>query len=514
MQGFVSVWRILTPAKRMTLIAAVAATIFLFSVLARTASTPPMSLLYSGLDAHVAGEVLAALDRSATPYEIRGEAIYVPAPKRDSARMALAAEGLPDKGQGGYELLDRLSGFSTTSDMFDATYWRAKEGELARTILATPGVSAARVHIANPQTGPFSRNTPEPTAVVTVTTGASRLDAPQAQAIRYLVASAVAGLNAERVAVLDSERGVILMPGEPNSMAPDPRGIADREQKMENDILNLLEARVGPGNARVQVALEVETEHEAVSERIFNPDGRVVSGKETTEISETSSGGGGSGGAVSVASNLPEGEAGAGGQSRSQRTETKETIRYDMSETKREREKFPGAVRRLSVAVFINQIAEEAEDDGEPVLRTDEEIGKLKTLVANAAGLNEERGDTLTIETLPFMALSSDGVLVKSNPMGEFVQQHLMTAIQIVVLSLVTLILALFVVKPLLAPKDLPAQLAAAAGAPAIGGPQTAAIASSHSPDAIAALKEVAATRSDEAASLIKSWLETTEDAA
>jgi len=98
--------------------------------------------------------------------------------------------------------------------------------------------------------------------------------------------------------------------------------------------------------------------------------------------------------------------------------------------------------------------------------------------------------------------------------MGEFVQQHLMTAIQIVVLSLVTLILALFVVKPLLAPKDLPAQLAAAAGAPAIGGPQTAAIASSHSPDAIAALKEVAATRSDEAASLIKSWLETTEDAA
>lgn len=499
----------------MTLIAAVAATIFLFSVLARTASTPPMSLLYSGLDPHVAGEVLAALDRSSTPYEIRGEAIYVPAPKRDSARMALAAEGLPDKGQAGYELLDKLSGFSTTSDMFDATYWRAKEGELARTILATPGVSAARVHIANPQTGPFSRNTPEPTAVVTVTMGASRLDAPQAQAIRYLVASAVAGLNAERVAVIDSERGVILMPGEPNSMAPpDPRGIADREQKMENDILNLLEARVGPGNARVQVALEVETEHEAVSERFFNPDGRVISGKETTEISETSSGGGGTGGAVSVASNLPEGEAGPGGQSRSQRTETKETIRYDMSETKRERETFPGAVRRLSVAVFINQIAEEAEDDGEPVLRTDEEIGKLKTLVANAAGLNEERGDTLTIETLPFMPLSSDGVLVKSNPMGEFVQQHLMTAIQIVVLSLVTLILALFVVKPLLAPKDLPAQLAAAAGAPAIGGPHVAAIASSHSPDAIAALKEVAATRSDEAASLIKSWLETTEDAA
>lgn len=167
----------------------------------------------------------------------------------------------------------------------------------------------------------------------------------------------------------------------------------------------------------------------------------------------------------------------------------------------------------MSVAVFINQITNEGEDGADPVLRSDEEMQKLQTLVANAVGLDEERGDTLTLETLPFMPVSTGGVLVTANPAGEFMQQHLMTAIQIIVLSIVTLVLALFVVKPLLMPKDLPAQLAAANMA-AIDGGETPALSSAQTPDAVAALKEVATTRSDEAASLIKSWLETTENAA
>ena len=69
---------------------------------------------------------------------------------RDKLRMDLAAQGLPAAGGAGYELLDGMSGFGTTSQMFDAAYWRAKEGELARTILALPNVRTARVHLAVP----------------------------------------------------------------------------------------------------------------------------------------------------------------------------------------------------------------------------------------------------------------------------------------------------------------------------------------------------------------------------
>ncbi len=83
--------------------------------------------------------------------------------------MNLAADGVPAGGSQGYELLDSLSGFGTTSQMFDAAYWRAKEGELARTILANPEVRAARVHISAISARRFDRDF-RPTASVAVTT--------------------------------------------------------------------------------------------------------------------------------------------------------------------------------------------------------------------------------------------------------------------------------------------------------------------------------------------------------
>ncbi|GAB4519891.1 MAG: flagellar basal-body MS-ring/collar protein FliF [Amphiplicatus sp.] len=521
MQGLVSVWRILTPAKRLMLVGAVAAVVVSFSILARTASTPKMALLYAGLDGRTAGQVVAALERMNVPFDVRGEAIYVPAAKRDSVRMSLAGEGLPETGQAGYELLDNLNGFSTTSDMFGATYWRAREGELARTILATPGVKAARVHIAAPQTGAFARNRPAPSASVTVVMGAERLSRSQAQAIRYLVASAVPGLPADQVAIIDSSRGVVLEPGRDEEVV-DVKDAADRAQALENDILELLEARVGPGNARVNVALEIDREREAVSEKIFNPDTRVVTGKETTEITETTQG---RGGAVTVASNLPEGDGAAGAGSRTERAETRETVTYGVSETTRQREKLPGSIRKMSVAVIVNQVAENpAEEGGEPILRTEEELAALRELVARAAGLDESRGDTLTIQALPFRAAPDEGVLVEANPIGDFLERHLMHVIQTLILAVVTLVLALFVVKPLLAPKNLPApsaeaqpqpSLADAAGAPAaLAGEGPAGALPAAEPDAIATLRELAGAKSDETAKLIQSWLDAAEDAA
>lgn len=516
MQGLVSIWGILTPAKRLMMVASVAATIVAFAMLARTASTPNMSLLYAGLDGRTASDVIGALERMDVPFEIRGEAIYVPVSKRDAARMSLAGEGLPQQGQAGYELLDTLNGFATTSDMFDATYWRAKEGELARTILSTPGIRAARVHIASQSSNAFSRNRVKPTAVVTVTMSQGRLEGANAQAIRYMVASAVPSLAPEQVAVLDSIGGVILSPGSDESMATEVADSADREQKLENDILNLLEARVGAGNARVQVALEIDMEREAITERVFDPNGRVIAGKETRETSETSFGG--SSGAITVASNLPSGDAApAGEQSRTERSETNEKIDFDMSEIRREREKLPGATRRLSVAVFVNQIVEEAiEEGGEPVLRTSEEIETLRELVANAAGYNEERGDTITIQTLPFKPISNDGVLVEADLVGDFIERHLMQTIQIAILSIVTLVLGLFVVKPLLSTKAVPQQTQFAAIDTETPNPQLTSAASTPAapPDAITTLQEIANTKTDETANLIKSWLETAEDAA
>ena len=511
MHGLMTVWGALSVPKRIMLIGAVAATIAVFSILARTASNPSMALLYSGLQPSAAGEVVTALEGMNVQTDVRGDSIYVPASRRDFVRMALAQRGLPQQGQAGYELLEELNGFSTTSDIFDVTYWRAMEGELARTILATPGVSAARVHIAFDRSGAFSRNRSEPKGVVTVTMGRGALDVAQANAIRYLVASSVPGLSAEQVAVLDANAGVVLSPGKIDSVQSGQNRTEERERKMEADILNILEARVGPGNARVQVALEIDTEREAISEIVYDPAGRVVSGREVRETVENSTGANAS--SVTVASNLPEGDAPTGGsQSTTERTQTDEILTYDLSQIRREREKAPGAIKRLSVAVLVNH-AGTADADGVVQLtpRADEELAALRELAVMAVGLNEERGDTLTIQSMPFQPIENDGVAVERDAVGDFMERHLMSVIQIAVLSIVTLVLGLFVVKPLLSTKGAPEPLEPIAVAPP---PETVAQFAPEPVDPVDALKGIAGERTDDAAMLIKSWLEEEETAA
>src|SRR5690606_5352011 len=184
---YLGVWQALDMWRRIIVVVATLAVFALVLIIARGAARPSMQLLYAGLDPAGAGEVLAALDQRGLAYEVDGSAIYVEAAQRDALRMGLAAEGLPRLDSGGYELLDGLSGFGTTSQMFDVAYWRAKEGELARTIAATPAIRSARVHIAvAPQSG--FRTAPKPSASVTVSAAAG-ISRAQARALRFLVAS-------------------------------------------------------------------------------------------------------------------------------------------------------------------------------------------------------------------------------------------------------------------------------------------------------------------------------------
>ncbi len=174
MQNLLDLWANLGNRRRAIVIGATVAMFLAVLGLARMAGSTNMALLYSGLDGRSAGDVIAALDAQSASYEVRGTAIYVDESLRDNLRMVLAGQGLPATGGTGYELLDSLSGFGTTSQMFDAAYWRAKEGELARTVLALPEVKSARVHIAQAPTQLF-QDQGKPTASLTVVTATGRI---------------------------------------------------------------------------------------------------------------------------------------------------------------------------------------------------------------------------------------------------------------------------------------------------------------------------------------------------
>ena len=444
MQQIKSFWDGLDTRRR--LIAALATVAIVAGIvgIARVAAEPDMALLYSGLDATAAGEVVAALEAEGIAFSVSDSAILVDRTARDRIRMTLAARNLPAGGPAGYEILDGLSGFGTTSQMFDAAYWRAKEGELARTITGSPDVRAARVHLANPVSQPFSR-TPAGSASVTVTMARGELSRGQAEAIRYLVSSAVAGVSPEAVAVMDAARGVVLA-GKDDALGGNGPNPDQRAETLRANIQRLLEARVGPGHAIVEVNVDADMDSQTISERTVDPDSRVAISTDTEESAENASG---TNPGVTVASNLPDGDVGSNqGNNSRNATTSRERQNFEVSETRRERVVLPGQVRRISVAVMVDGIASTAADGSETwAPRPDSEIETLRQLVQSAMGYDENRGDVVTISSLQFTPPAEQGAVAERG--RGFLDLHGARLIQLGVLAGIILALILFVLRPM-----------------------------------------------------------------
>ncbi|MFD2172950.1 flagellar basal-body MS-ring/collar protein FliF [Rhodobacter lacus] len=471
MQQLLALWQGLDTLKRAVVIGA---TVLMFAAvlaLSSFASRPDMALLYAGLEGARSGEVISALEARGVPYEVRGDAIYVEAARRDELRMSLASEGLPATGGAGYELLDSLSGFGTTSQMFDAAYWRAKEGELARTIVSNPMIRQARVHIAAPAATSFRRDS-RPSASVTVVTASGGLSPTHAKALKFLVSSAIQGMTPDEVSIIDSVSGLVSTGDD--SMSP---AASDRADELRKNVERLLEARVGYGNAVVEVSVQTVTEREAITERLIDPNSRVPISTDVESSSKKADDT--KPGAVTVASNLPSGDAANGGKSQSQAADSRERTNYEVSETTREVVRAPGDIKRLTVAVLVDGVeGTDANGVASTVPRSDEELAALKELVSSAVGFDESRGDVITIRSMAFepiadMGTSAEASLFASSPLDA------MQLIKLGVFALVVLVLGLFVMRPLLAQRaaareaelgELPSGLIGAEGIPSSDG--------------------------------------------
>lgn len=451
MNSIILRWNSLQSAQKVVLGLGLLALLMAFFGLARIATQPSMSLLYSGLEAPQAGEIVRTLGQRGEAYEIKGGTIFVPHQRRDELRMTLASEGLPANSASGYELLDSLSGFGTTSQMFDAAYLRAKEGELARTIVSSSQIAMARVHIAQTKASAFNRNKIG-TASVFVTPSGAGLDAAQAKALKYLVASAVAGVSPENVAIVDDRGGLIGDdPLQQTGKASDSQSV-----ELKSKVLRLLEARVGAENAIVEVSVENVLQSEQITERVFDPSGRVVISTDNEEKNDTAEGSGPA--AVTVASNLPDTEDGGGENSKSNTSETRERINYEVSETQREITKAPGAIKRLSVAVLVNGIEDPA-TPGVLTPRSEAELAQFSALVRSAVGYDEARGDVVTVQSMAFTPIKPQGSGPIAAPLFKMTVD-MMTVLQMVILAIITLVIALFVIRPIFQPNknsNLPA---------------------------------------------------------
>jgi len=366
-------------------------------------SKKPLALLYSGLDERTMAELIDKVESMGIDFKHKDDALYVEKSKRDRIRLNLAKQGMPRRGQGGYELLDNISGFGTTSEMFEATYWRAKEGEIARTLVAMDEIEDARVHIAPQVKAAFTRSGNKPSSSIMIKMrGGAAPDKGIAQSIKYLVALAVRGMDIKHVTVIDATSGRVVGG---NASDPEIARMEKRtelEQSMGFNLESLISAYVGRDNVKVQVSVDLNSDVQIKREKIIDPDSRVVISTSTSEQSQSSTSS--EDGTVSVKENIPDGDAGGAGNAKSSSNKAQEKINYEVSQTEIEQKNLPGSVNRLSVAVMVDGI-EITDKDGNVTWkkRSKEELASIQELVKSAIGFNKKRGDIVTVKSLEFV---------------------------------------------------------------------------------------------------------------
>lgn len=450
-----------------------------FAFIMIRSTSPQMAPLYTGLEFDDSAAIISELSTMGIPHEIRGEGdtILIPRDQITTVRMALAQNGLPRRGQVGYEIFDQQNTLGATSFVQNINHVRALEGELARTIGSLSRVQSARVHLVLPERELFRRDLKEPSASIVLTVR-GQLSTGEIRAIQHLVASAIEGLSPNAVSIVDSA-GTLLASGTGSEeVSATAQAIEERtlgvENRLRTRIEDLLANIVGAGRARVQVSAELDLNRATRTSEIFDPDGQVVRSAQTRETGDQSVGPGNTG-EVTVSNELPgaseNGNSGAGGTSHTAST-LEETFNYEISRTTETQITEAGSIRRLSVAVVVDGIyTYDAAGTASYQARSQAELDQITALVRSAMGYDADRGDQIEVVNMQFAARPDVLAGTEAPGLFDFTRDDIMKFIEMAVTLLISLALVLFIMRPLvkkvLTPEAQPLALPPAAAVPA-----------------------------------------------
>jgi flagellar M-ring protein FliF len=416
---------------------------------------PAFETLYVGLDRSDVNQIGMVLSDNGIDFDVAsdGTTVLVPAGTTAQARMLLAEKGLPTSANAGYELFDNVGSLGLTSFMQQVTRVRALEGEIARTIQSIQGIKAARVHIVMGERGNFRREEQTPTASVVIR--ASGVDAVKsAMSIRYLVAAAVPGLDADKVTVLDSSGTLLAAGDDPNSSSASRSIGVERtvETEVEDNIRRALTPYLGPDNFRASVKAEVNTDQRQTEETIFDPESRVERSIQVVKSNENNTQKSASAPA-SVEQNLPEAEApaGTGPETSSESDRKEETTNYEMNSKRIATVSNGYSLTKMSISVVVNQqrLATILGKDATPE-QISARIAEIQKVVASAAGFSEQRGDVINVSAVEFID-GLDGVEVPEPSFLDSVSVQAGTLINALAFVIVAFLVAWFGLKPMVA---------------------------------------------------------------
>lgn len=397
-------------------------------------------VLFSNISDGDGAAIIAALQQMNVPYQLLegGGAIMVPQHTVYETRLKLAGQGLPKGGNVGFELLENQK-FGTSQFVERVNYLRGLEGELARSISSLGQVKSARVHLAVPKQTAFVREQERPAASVVVKLHPGRmLDPAQVAAISRLVSSAVPGMQVQDVAILDADGGVV----SPNPMrqagldASQIKYTAELEAALTRRLAVILEPLAGKDGFRAEVTVDMDFDERERTSEVYGknspPNAQSIRSQQTVE---STPGRGGTGGIPGSLTNQPQqpaeapivnevaappltpntaantapnatrslrapGEVETGvavsdsGPARNERT-----VNYEVDRAIERLKSSKGSVRRISAAVILDH---KPNGGAAKTPFTPQEIAQITSLVRDAIGYQQVRGDAVSVVNLPF----------------------------------------------------------------------------------------------------------------
>jgi len=347
----------------------------------RWVSAPSYGVLMAGLEPTDAAAITTQLEAAGVPYELEanGTTVLVPEADLQAQRLAVAAAGLPEGTTQGYELLD-AQGMTSSSFQQKIAYQRAVEGELSKTLEQMSDVRTATVHLSLPDDQLYTDEaTPARASVLLDTQGT--LPRESVESVQRLVAAAVPDLEPDGVTVSDT-RGSLLSGDGATAGTDEEQSVEDAAAARAD---SMLASVLGAGHAVVRVNAEMDPTTRSSESETYDPKKTVTlrrdASKETYDTDGTADGG-----VVSVPEPVADGTAtGTGSYDKSESNEE-----YGVTRTVDKSSVLPGALKRLTVAVVL--------DTRSP--GPSRQV--VEDLVANAVGLDPDRGDTISVALAPF----------------------------------------------------------------------------------------------------------------
>ncbi|MGM0633472.1 MAG: flagellar basal-body MS-ring/collar protein FliF, partial [Pseudomonadota bacterium] len=361
-------------------------------------------------------ELISALETEGATFRVDpgSGVVLVPSERVSALRLAVAGAGVSRDNGYGYESLDQEQGLGTSQFMEMNRYRRSQEGELQRTIASMRNVQSARVHLATPERSVFMRTERQPSASVMLNLRSGRqLTETQVQAITSLVASSVPDMVADSVTVVDQNGNLL------SGRDRDPEMVIAAEQfeyvrRFEDTLMErisrILHPVVGPGRFTAEVNASVDFTRIERAEEQFNPDRSALRSEQSLRESGEGLDAGGIPGALS---NQPPGDAEVVAQETAVdeaadedepatvgRSREQSTRNYELDRTISYTNFDPVNLERITVAVVLDERSGEG-----ATAWNEQELEQIRSLVRDAIGFDEQRGDRVTVLNQQFASV-------------------------------------------------------------------------------------------------------------